>query len=175
MEMNEYQERTSDTAVYPKDEALAYLTMGLAGEAGEVANKMKKVLRYSGGLFLTRDEEESIADELGDVLWYVAQLADRLGYSLYTVADKNLRKLAARQASGMLKEHGEEERQPYELTLVEPAELAIGESRATEPLMQVNVLTAQLTAPRYHIYPQGQTCDDLTCERIHRATPLDPR
>ena len=80
--------------------------MGLSGEAGEVADKVKKVLRDRGGLFDDAIRAE-IALELGDVLWYVAQLASELGYELEDVANQNLQKLRDRSARGQLKGSGD--------------------------------------------------------------------
>lgn len=88
----EYQEWTKSTAVYPKspDHALAYLTLKLNGEAGEVAEKVGKWYR---GEVLAKD---SLALELGDVLWYVSELATFLGYSLESIAQLNRIKLESR-------------------------------------------------------------------------------
>lgn len=99
MEMNEYQKLAARTAVYPKEQAFQYLGLGLAGEAGEVANKIKKMLRDDGGL-MTPERAGAILDELGDVLWYVARLATELGGSLEDVAQMNVAKLARRYAKG---------------------------------------------------------------------------
>lgn len=98
---NEYQRRTGETAIFPKDKALEYLTLGLASEAGEVAGKVKKIFRDKGGL-VTNEDRADLAAELGDVLWYVAQLADFLDYDLVEIAEGNLNKLKSRSARGVL-------------------------------------------------------------------------
>lgn len=96
MHIDDYMDTTYFTVDYPRDKALAYLGLGLTGEAGEVADKLKKWIR---------DEEadwESVVDELGDVLWYVAQIAGYLGYDLSEVALRNIKKLEDRKARGVL-------------------------------------------------------------------------
>ena len=102
MNLNEYQAKSAATAVYPGGwSAIFYCTLGLCGESGEVAEKVKKVLRDEGNFFsaTTRD---SIKLELGDVLWYLAQLATELGLTLEEVAEANLQKLQSRQQRGKL-------------------------------------------------------------------------
>ena len=102
MDFQLYQERCRDTARYPDAGANPiYPTLGLCGEAGEVADKVKKVLRDRQGSF----SPEVIADlqlELGDVLWYVAQLATELGLELEQIAQTNLDKLASRAARNVI-------------------------------------------------------------------------
>lgn len=96
MELNDYQLRARATARYPQAGANPiYPTLGLCGEAGEVADKVKKVLRDQGGHF-DATVLEGLKLELGDVLWYVAQLASELGYDLEAIASANLAKLASR-------------------------------------------------------------------------------
>jgi len=98
MTFNNYQANAGRTAFYPRDfknEGLYYTTLGLVGEAGEVANKVKKIMRDSEGK-LTKINKADIFDELGDVLWYCASLADELGVNLEDVAKSNLNKLADR-------------------------------------------------------------------------------
>ena len=85
MNINDYQEKAISTAVYPKDQGLAYLALGLTGEAGEVAEKIKKAIRDTDHVW-SRDD---LAKELGDVLWYAANLADHIGYGLEEVAQIN--------------------------------------------------------------------------------------
>jgi NTP pyrophosphatase (non-canonical NTP hydrolase) len=105
MDFNEYQTRARGTAIYPgKGSSCTYPTLGLCGEAGEVAEKVKKVIRDYGGLFSVEKVEE-ISLELGDVLWYIANICCELGLSLEEVAQLNVDKLAERQKSNKL--HGE--------------------------------------------------------------------
>ncbi|BDG16480.1 MULTISPECIES: nucleoside triphosphate pyrophosphohydrolase family protein [Thermus] len=106
MTLDAYQEEAKKTALYPEAYRLLYPTLGLAGEAGELANKVKKVLRDHGGT-LTPETREALLQELGDVLWYVAQVATDLGVSLEAVAQANLEKLRSRQARGKLSGSGD--------------------------------------------------------------------
>jgi NTP pyrophosphatase (non-canonical NTP hydrolase) len=78
-----------------------YPTLGLCGEAGEVADKVKKVLRDQDGVF-SDDTRQALMLELGDVLWYVAQLSSELGFELNAVAEANLSKLASRAARNVI-------------------------------------------------------------------------
>lgn len=104
MTFEEYQIESRKTAIYPnKDNNFIYPTLGLAGEAGEVAEKIKKVLRDGNGI-VSDEKKEELTKELGDVLWYVANLSKELGISLEDVASKNLEKLQSRQQRGEL--HG---------------------------------------------------------------------
>lgn len=105
--LNDYQQQAAQTAVYPDEIALAYTALGLTGEAGEIANKVKKVYRDSGGQ-LTPDKRDELASELGDVLWYLAMLASELDISLETVAQANLDKLSSRQARGKIQGSGDQ-------------------------------------------------------------------
>ncbi len=92
----EYQRQASETAKYPKRlQNLEYPTLGLAGEAGEVANVVKKIQRDFGGK-LTDEIRVRLQDELGDVLWYISACADELGLTLEEIAEFNVEKLAAR-------------------------------------------------------------------------------
>jgi len=107
MKLNEYQVRASATAQYGDGNAINYPILGLVGEAGELANKYKKVLRDDGGI-LHPDKRKAMADELGDVLWYVAALARDLGEDLESIATKNLEKLYDRKARGVISGSGDE-------------------------------------------------------------------
>jgi len=96
MDLNTYQQAAGRTALYTdRGQNPLYPTLGLCGVAGEVADKVKKVLRDDGGVF-SAERRQAIALELGDVLWYVAQLAHELGLSLEEIASANLAKLADR-------------------------------------------------------------------------------
>jgi len=103
----DYQRKSRETAIYPDaGRNFVYPTLGLSGEAGEVAEKIKKVLRDRGGKI--DDETRAVVEkELGDVLWYVAQLATELGLDLGAVAEKNLAKLASRKERGVLSGSGD--------------------------------------------------------------------
>lgn len=106
MTLNEYQQIALETAVYPKEYNIVYPALGMAGEAGEVADKVKKVIRDNNADFSPLKCEE-IAMEIGDVLWYCAVLADRIGYRLDTIARMNNRKLKSRQLRGKLGGNGD--------------------------------------------------------------------
>lgn len=104
MEMNEYQERSKET-LQRECNNIEYLTLGLNGEAGEVADKIKRIIRKDA----TRvNLSPAIAEELGDVLWYVSSLAALFGYSLETIAERNLHKLHNRKIKGTLKGSGDD-------------------------------------------------------------------
>ncbi|HTD10039.1 MAG TPA: nucleoside triphosphate pyrophosphohydrolase family protein [Solirubrobacteraceae bacterium] len=107
MELSEYQRRSRRTAEYPREAWLAYPALGLAGEAGEVAEHAKKAIRDDGGE-VSDERRKAMSKELGDVLWYVAQLASELGLDLDEIAEGNLEKLLSRQRRGMLSGSGDE-------------------------------------------------------------------
>ena len=111
MELNQYQKLALETAVYPKEFKTIYPALGMSGEAGEVADKVKKVIRDdekvrdgNGALVLSEERREELAKEVGDVLWYVATMSYDLGYSLEEIAVMNYDKLKSRQVRGQL--HG---------------------------------------------------------------------
>ena len=102
MKLNEYQDKCKKTAVYPaKGMNYSYPALGLVGEAGEVAEKIKKVIRDQDGV-LTEENKTEIGKELGDVLWYIAIMADEMGLTLEEVAEGNLKKLWSRKERGVL-------------------------------------------------------------------------
>ena len=114
MDINEYQQLARRTAIYPdagnpnsNGANMVYPTLGLSGEAGEVAEKVKKVIRDKGGQF-DYDTRLAICKELGDVLWYVAQIASELNLDLSNVAQQNLDKLADRAKRGKIKGNGDD-------------------------------------------------------------------
>ena len=108
MELNSYQLLARRTALYPhRGNNILYPTLGLCGEAGEVADKVKKVLRDGAGEF-NSEQKQAIAMELGDVLWYVSQLADKLGYGLEAIAEANLEKLQSRAARNVISGSGDQ-------------------------------------------------------------------
>ena len=107
MELSEYQKRSRVTAVYPNAGAnLTYPALGLCGEAGEAAEKVKKAIRDDGGE-LTPERRAALGAELGDVLWYVAQLATEAGLDLDSLAQENLHKLLSRQDRNVLQGSGD--------------------------------------------------------------------
>lgn len=104
--LRQYQEEAVKTAIYGEGSNIIYPTLGLTGEAGEVADKIKKVLRDEGGVFSDEIKQE-IAKELGDVLWYLAALSRDLGVSLDEIAYGNLEKLRSRQERGVISGSGD--------------------------------------------------------------------
>jgi len=96
---HEYQESCRTTAIYPKKDAIAYLSLGLVSEAGEVAGKVKKQIRDG--------TESNIASEIGDVLWYCAMLSSELNVNLGKIMEDNLRKLNDRKQRGTLRGSGD--------------------------------------------------------------------
>lgn len=107
MNFSEYQKAARRTAVYPKSYRVVYPVLGLCGETGEVAEKVKKQIR-DGSAATQAEVKGLIALELGDVLWYLANLAEDLGYSLEWIAAKNLEKLSSRMKRGKLHGEGDE-------------------------------------------------------------------
>jgi len=101
LDMDKYQQQAATTAIYDKKHAIIYPALGLAAEAGEVANKVKKIMR-DGKL-----DREAIADEIGDCLWYIAALCRDLNVDMETVAYSNLEKLHGRQKRGTLRGNGD--------------------------------------------------------------------
>ena len=108
MDLNEYQRKSRETAFYPNlGKNAIYPTLGLAGESGEVAEKVKKVIRDNNGVFNDLSKA-SIKKELGDVLWYIAQLSSELGFDLESVAQENLSKLSSRVKRGKIMGSGDD-------------------------------------------------------------------
>lgn len=103
MNFNDYQSMARDFAIYKPAHAVIYPALGLAGEAGEVAEKVKKHLRDGKAL-----DVSGVAKELGDVLWYIANLASDMGVTLQEIADLNIDKLLSRQDRGVLKGSGDD-------------------------------------------------------------------
>ena len=118
MDMNDYQAVAHQTAIYPdlyigvgeigpnRIAPWLYPSIGLVGEAGELANKVKKILRDHNGE-MDGDMRHEIALELGDVLWYVAELAGAIGYSLGSIAEMNEANLRNRAATNSLRGSGD--------------------------------------------------------------------
>lgn len=107
-DFNDYQDLAMSTAVYPqRGSNLAYPALGLNGEAGEVAEKVKKILRDKGGV-LDDETRQALKKELGDVLWYVAAMCSEAGLRMGEVAELNISKLRDRQTRDMLHGSGDE-------------------------------------------------------------------
>ena len=101
VDFNSYQRSAVTTAIYPAQHKITYPALGMAGEAGEVANKVKKLIR-DGPEKRPDTWREDIASEIGDVLWYCATLADDLNLTLGMIASQNLAKLQKRKDKGTL-------------------------------------------------------------------------
>lgn len=102
MGFNEYQKESRKTAIYPDaGKNFLYPVLGIAGEAGEVADKVKKILREKEGV-LDEISREDLKKELGDLLWYMSQLATEIGVSLDDVAQSNIKKTQSRMERGAL-------------------------------------------------------------------------
>lgn len=108
MEMNEYQNLASKTAVFDEEvlPPIAAATLGLVGEAGEFAEKIKKMFRNDDGK-ISDEKKEDLKRELGDVLWYLSQLSRLLDVSLEDVATTNIKKLKDRKEREVIKSEGD--------------------------------------------------------------------
>jgi NTP pyrophosphatase (non-canonical NTP hydrolase) len=106
MDFNTYQETAVETAIYPDTHRILYPALGMAGEAGEVANKVKKIIR-DGTENLPEDWKDQLASEIGDVLWYCAALSNDIGIPLALIAVQNRDKLLARKQKGTLQGSGD--------------------------------------------------------------------
>lgn len=104
--MVNYQQICTETQIYPREHAVFYPALGLAGEAGEVANKIKKIIRDQNANVknLPSEVKNDIASELGDCLWYISALATDLGIGLDGIAIENVKKLQKRKEQGTI--HG---------------------------------------------------------------------
>ena len=108
MNFNDYQTKSRKTAGYPAiGHAVIYPTLGLVNEAGEVAGKIKKVFRDKGGE-INNETKSALKAELGDVLWYIAQICTELDLSLDEVAEYNLEKLYSRLERGKIRGDGDD-------------------------------------------------------------------
>jgi len=103
----EYQNKAAETAIFPKEKALEYLTLGLTGEAGEIANKVKKLIRDGADREEYHAKLNAIGHELGDILWYCAMLAREVDMNLGRIMEDNLEKLADRKARNRLQGDGD--------------------------------------------------------------------
>ena len=99
-----YEMKAGQTAIFPKYKALEYLALGLTSEAGEVAGKVKKLIRDGEDMEGFELKKIAIASEIGDVLWYCAMMAKEVGVPLNDIMKENLKKLHGRKVRGTL--HG---------------------------------------------------------------------
>jgi len=99
MEFDDYQKFTEITAIYPNERGVEYTALGLNGEAGEVAEEIKRQIRD--------DEELEVEEEIGDVLWYLARLCEELDISLDKVAEQNVKKLMDRERRDVISGDGD--------------------------------------------------------------------
>lgn len=108
MKLNEYQKKALTTALYPKKYKVIYPALGLGNEAGEVMGKIKKWMRDDDGDGkMSKERKDALAEELGDVLWYLAILAQDLNLQLSDIAEINLAKLKSRKKRGKIKGDGD--------------------------------------------------------------------
>ena len=103
-----YENLAGQTAIFPKDKALEYLALGMTSEAGEVAGKVKKLIRDGEDVEGFEMKKLAIASEIGDVLWYCAMMAKEVGVPLNTIMQENLRKLHDRKERGKLHGSGDD-------------------------------------------------------------------
>lgn len=102
-----YEIKASQTAIFPKNQALEYLALGLTSEAGEVAGKVKKLIRDGEDMEGFELKKIAIASEIGDVLWYCAMMAKEVGVPLNEIMKENLKKLHSRKERGTLQGSGD--------------------------------------------------------------------
>ncbi len=108
MDFKTYQKKARETAKYPNlGSNIIYPTLGLVGEAGEVAEKVKKVLRDKKGIF-DEESKNAIKKELGDVLWYISNLCTEFDFKFEDIAQLNLAKLKSRAAKGKISGSGDD-------------------------------------------------------------------
>ena len=105
MNIQQYLQSTRNTAIYPEDTFLEYLTLGLASEAGEVSGVVKKYIRQDFDLDMA---QEKLRKELGDVIWYWTRLCDELGLDPQQVMEDNINKLQNRKVNNTLKGDGDD-------------------------------------------------------------------
>ncbi len=109
MDFDEYEKLASRTATFDgsqKEYALLYLGLGVTGEAGEIAEKIKKIARNDNGV-VSDEKREALKQEIGDVLWYLSQLSRHLGIPFSDAAKANIQKTADRAARGVIKSSGD--------------------------------------------------------------------
>lgn len=109
MDLDDYQAQASETAIFPEelpdflDIGQVYTVLGTGGEGGEVQEKLKKAIREGDEAYI-----EAMRDEIGDAVWYYSQVCEEFDWSLETICEENLAKLADRQARGQLTGEGDD-------------------------------------------------------------------
>ena len=103
-----YERLAGETSIFPKEKALEYLALGLTSEAGEVAGKVKKLIRDGESKEGFELKKIAISHEIGDVLWYCAMMAKEVGVPLNTIMRENLEKLHSRKERGTLQGSGDD-------------------------------------------------------------------
>lgn len=106
MEIKEYQKIVKLTAIYPKEIGLSYCTLGLAGETGEVCEKVKKLYRDKQGV-MSEEFKTELAKELGDIVWYITAIAEETGLNLEDILQLNYNKLLKRKADNKIQGSGD--------------------------------------------------------------------
>jgi NTP pyrophosphatase (non-canonical NTP hydrolase) len=109
MDFDEYQKKAAATGFYDTDDkkyVMMYLCLGIAGEGGEVIEKIKKVIRNDNGI-VSEEKKDAIKKEIGDVLWYLAELSRTLGIPFNEVAEANIEKVMDRKERGVIKSEGD--------------------------------------------------------------------
>lgn len=107
MDFKEYQTKAKETAIYPKTEpSWTYPALGLAGESGEIFEKLKKAIRDDGGK-ISPEKLDALKKEIGDVFWYLSALATELGLDLNEIAEDNIAKLFSRKERNVLQGNGD--------------------------------------------------------------------
>lgn len=107
MTFDEYQVQAQSTVQYPEKYKIIYPALKLAGEAGEFAEKVGKVIRDKNEEFFENETRNALALELGDVLWYIQAAANDIGFSLQHIAEMNIEKLKSRRERGVIKGEGD--------------------------------------------------------------------
>jgi NTP pyrophosphatase (non-canonical NTP hydrolase) len=105
---DKYENLAGMTAIFPKEKALEYLALGITSEAGEVAGKVKKLIRDGEDKEGFEMKKLAIASEIGDVIWYCAMMAKEVGVPLNDIMKENLKKLHSRKERGTLSGSGDE-------------------------------------------------------------------
>ena len=106
--MDKYREWTRETAIYPKDQEMTYLMLGLTSEVGEVADKLKKQIRDRNDTPMTDEQLKALQKEFGDIMWYMARLHDALNMRFIDTIAMNIGKLTSRKSNDTLKGSGDE-------------------------------------------------------------------